>query len=69
MIGQTTLDGPEGVRAFFRDLFAAMPDFAFAVESVTAEEDQRRRPLERDRARSRAPGRSRASRRPGSTSP
>ena len=40
MIGQTTLDGPEGVRAFFGDLFAAMPDFAFAVESVTAEEDR-----------------------------
>ena len=40
MVGQTTLDGPEGVRAFFGELFAAMPDFAFAVESVTAEEDR-----------------------------
>ena len=40
MIGQTSLAGPDGVRAFFGDLFAAFPDFAFGVESVTAEDDR-----------------------------
>ena len=40
MVGQTTLEGPDGVRAFFTELFTAMPDLAFSVESVTAEEDR-----------------------------
>ena len=40
MIGQTSVAGPDGVRAFFGDLFAAFPDFAFGVESVTAEDDR-----------------------------
>lgn len=29
--------GPEGVREFFRELFAAIPDFAFTVERITAD--------------------------------
>jgi hydroxyacylglutathione hydrolase len=40
MIGQTSSEGPDGVRAFFGELFRAMPDFAFRVESVTAEDDR-----------------------------
>jgi glyoxylase-like metal-dependent hydrolase (beta-lactamase superfamily II)/predicted ester cyclase len=40
LIGQTTAHGPDGVRAFFTELFAAIPDFTFAVERVVAEGDQ-----------------------------
>ena len=40
LIGQTTATGPAGVRAFFEELFGALPDFAFAVETVTAEGDR-----------------------------
>jgi len=39
-IGQTTAEGPDEVRAFFTELFAAIPDFAFAVESMTVEDDR-----------------------------
>src|SRR3712207_1890860 len=31
------LRGPDEVRAFFRDLFAALPDFELIVDRVTAE--------------------------------
>jgi hydroxyacylglutathione hydrolase len=40
LIGQTSTEGPDGIRAFFGELFGAIPDFTFAVESVTAEEDR-----------------------------
>jgi hydroxyacylglutathione hydrolase len=40
LIGQATAHGPEGVRAFFGGLFAAIPDFAMAVEGVIAEDDR-----------------------------
>ena len=40
MIGQVSQVGPEGVRAFFGELFGAIPDFTFAVESITAEDDR-----------------------------
>ncbi len=39
LVGQATVQGPEGVRAFFGELFAAVPDFAFAVEGMIAESD------------------------------
>jgi predicted ester cyclase len=31
--------GPDGVRDFFRELFAAIPDFAFTVERITADHE------------------------------
>ena len=40
LVGQTTAEGPDEVRAFFAELFAAIPDFAFAVESMTIEDDR-----------------------------
>lgn len=40
LIGQSEAHGPEGVRAFFGELFAAVPDFAFVVETVVAEGDR-----------------------------
>jgi glyoxylase-like metal-dependent hydrolase (beta-lactamase superfamily II)/predicted ester cyclase len=39
LIGQSTAEGPEAIRAFFAELFAAVPDFAFEVEAVVAEGD------------------------------
>lgn len=30
--------GPDGVRALFREMFAAMPDFAFTVDRITADD-------------------------------
>jgi steroid delta-isomerase-like uncharacterized protein len=39
LVGQTTVTGPDGVRAFFTELFGAMPDFKFEVERVVAEGD------------------------------
>jgi glyoxylase-like metal-dependent hydrolase (beta-lactamase superfamily II)/predicted ester cyclase len=39
-VGQTEAEGPEGVRAFFGELFAAIPDFAFAVERIVADGDR-----------------------------
>jgi glyoxylase-like metal-dependent hydrolase (beta-lactamase superfamily II)/predicted ester cyclase len=40
LVGQSEARGPEGVRAFFGELFAAIPDFAFEVETVVAEADR-----------------------------
>jgi hydroxyacylglutathione hydrolase len=40
LIGQSEAHGPEGVRAFFGELFAAVPDFAFEVDTVIAEGDR-----------------------------
>jgi glyoxylase-like metal-dependent hydrolase (beta-lactamase superfamily II)/predicted ester cyclase len=40
LIGQAEALGPAGVRAFFGELFAAVPDFAFAVESMVVEGDR-----------------------------
>ena len=40
LVGQATVQGPDGVRAFFGGLFAAMPDFAMAVEDLIAEGDR-----------------------------
>jgi hydroxyacylglutathione hydrolase len=37
LIGQSEAHGPEGVRAFFEELFGAVPDWAFAVEAMVAE--------------------------------
>jgi glyoxylase-like metal-dependent hydrolase (beta-lactamase superfamily II)/predicted ester cyclase len=37
LVGQATVQGPEGVRAFFGELFAAVPDFTFAVDGMVAE--------------------------------
>jgi glyoxylase-like metal-dependent hydrolase (beta-lactamase superfamily II)/predicted ester cyclase len=39
LVGQTTATGPDGVRAFFTELFGAIPDFKFEVERVVAEGD------------------------------
>src|SRR5918997_1976094 len=39
LVGQTTANGPDGVRAFFTALFAAIPDFAFSVETMVADEE------------------------------
>jgi hydroxyacylglutathione hydrolase len=39
IFGQSVFYGPEGVRAFFSELFAAVPDFAFRVETMIAEGD------------------------------
>ena len=40
LVGQATVQGPEGVRAFFGELYAAVPDFAFSVEGMIAEGDE-----------------------------
>ena len=40
LIGQSEAHGPEGVRAFFGELFAAVPDWAFEVEAIVAEGDR-----------------------------
>ena len=40
LVGQATVQGPDGVREFFGGLFAAMPDFTMAVEDLIAEEDR-----------------------------
>jgi hydroxyacylglutathione hydrolase len=40
LIGQTEAHGPEGVRAFFGELFAAVPDWTFEVERIVAEGDR-----------------------------
>ena len=40
LVGQATVQGPEGVREFFGGLFAAMPDFTMAVEDLIAEGDR-----------------------------
>ena len=40
LVGQADAHGPEGVRAFFGELFAAVPDFAFEVEAIVAEGDR-----------------------------
>jgi glyoxylase-like metal-dependent hydrolase (beta-lactamase superfamily II)/ketosteroid isomerase-like protein len=37
LIGQSEAHGPEGVRAFFGELFAAVPDWAFEVETIVAD--------------------------------
>jgi glyoxylase-like metal-dependent hydrolase (beta-lactamase superfamily II)/ketosteroid isomerase-like protein len=39
-IGQATLEGPGAVRAFFAELFGAMPDLAIEVETIVAEGDR-----------------------------
>jgi steroid delta-isomerase-like uncharacterized protein len=38
--GQVEAAGPDGVRAYFTELFAAFPDFALTVRSTVAEEDR-----------------------------
>lgn len=38
--GQAELIAPDGIRAYFSDLFGAFPDFAFEVVSTTAEDDR-----------------------------
>ncbi len=40
LIGQSEAHGPEGVRAFFGELFAAVPDWAFEVEAILSEGDR-----------------------------
>jgi hydroxyacylglutathione hydrolase len=40
LVGQSEAQGPQGVRAFFGELFAAIPDFAFEVDTVIAEGDR-----------------------------
>jgi glyoxylase-like metal-dependent hydrolase (beta-lactamase superfamily II)/predicted ester cyclase len=40
LIGQSEAHGPGGVRAFFGELFAAVPDWAFVVEAIVAEGDR-----------------------------
>jgi glyoxylase-like metal-dependent hydrolase (beta-lactamase superfamily II)/predicted ester cyclase len=40
LVGQSEAHGPEGVRAFFGERFAAVPDFAFAGETVIADGDR-----------------------------
>ena len=39
-VGQETLVAPDGVRRYFGDLFAAMPDFSIEVLDMAAEEDR-----------------------------
>jgi hydroxyacylglutathione hydrolase len=38
--GQADLQGPDAVRDYFAGLFAAIPDIAFSVDSITAQEDR-----------------------------
>ena len=64
LVGQATVQGPEGVRAFFGELFAAVPDFAFTVEGIVAEGDRVAVLLARRPARSPATPPTRASSRP-----
>jgi hydroxyacylglutathione hydrolase len=40
LVGQATVQGPDGVRGFFGGLFAAMPDFTIAVEDLIADGDR-----------------------------
>ena len=40
LVGQATVTGPEGVRAYFRGLFAAIPDFRMEVDELIAEGDR-----------------------------
>jgi glyoxylase-like metal-dependent hydrolase (beta-lactamase superfamily II)/ketosteroid isomerase-like protein len=40
LIGQSEAHGPEGVRAFFGELFAAVPDWTFVVEAIVAAGDR-----------------------------
>ena len=40
LVGQATVQGPDGVREFFGGLFAAMPDFTMAVEDLIADGDR-----------------------------
>ena len=40
LVGQATVQGPAGVREYFGGVFAAMPDFAIAVEDLIAEGDR-----------------------------
>jgi glyoxylase-like metal-dependent hydrolase (beta-lactamase superfamily II)/predicted ester cyclase len=40
LIGQTVAEGPAGVRAFFAELFDAIPDFALEVASIVADGDR-----------------------------
>src|SRR5215207_5183570 len=37
LVDWAEVEGPAGVRAFFGELFAAIPDFVFEVESMVAE--------------------------------
>jgi glyoxylase-like metal-dependent hydrolase (beta-lactamase superfamily II)/ketosteroid isomerase-like protein len=39
-VGQTTAEGPAGVRALFAELFGAIPDLAIEVDSIVAEGDR-----------------------------
>jgi uncharacterized protein (TIGR02246 family) len=40
LVGQAEAHGPEGVRAFFAELFQAIPDFALAVDEMVVEGDR-----------------------------
>lgn len=40
LVGMADLAGPEAVRAYFNEIFAAFPDFSFEVASTTAEGDR-----------------------------
>jgi hydroxyacylglutathione hydrolase len=40
LVGQVEAHGPEGVRAFFGELFEAMPDFGIAVDEIVVEGDR-----------------------------
>jgi glyoxylase-like metal-dependent hydrolase (beta-lactamase superfamily II)/ketosteroid isomerase-like protein len=40
LVDWTVAEGPAGVRAFFAELFAAVPDFAIEVETIVAEGDR-----------------------------
>src|SRR5215208_5109668 len=40
LIDWATVEGPAGVRAFFGELFGAVPDFAIQVDSMVAEDDR-----------------------------
>jgi hydroxyacylglutathione hydrolase len=40
LMGITETEGPAGARAFFGEVFAAFPDFAFAADSIVAEGDR-----------------------------
>ena len=40
LVGQAEAHGPQGVRAFFGELFEAVPDFALEVDEMVVEEDR-----------------------------
>ena len=40
MVGQAELHGPAGVRGFFAELFAAVPDFQFSVDDIIVDGDR-----------------------------